>query len=197
MRLQNYITETKEEVTELSEMIEKDCREFLNKTRGNVLYRGVKLLNIKLDSKKYAVLKPRSERRPTDTPKDVQEYVDTKLKKRFGWRPRTEGIFVTGSYSQAKDYGSVATVWPIGHFKYIWSKDITDFYTDVYKRYQSLGPKRTLDFDGLDKAIESYQDSNLINAIRANKEIMLKTKEYYVVPLHTYAQMKNFSVLPQ
>ena len=47
--------------------------------------------------------------------------------RKFKWKPRSTGVFCTGDKEQAKGYGGLATVWPIGNFKYIWNPEIRDF----------------------------------------------------------------------
>lgn len=79
---------------------------------------------------------PRSDRQPKDTPPELHKLLDWEFKRRFGWYARSEGVFVTGYYQDAKAYGTaIYMVFPIGRYDYIWSPKVKD----LYEEFESQG----------------------------------------------------------
>lgn len=80
----------------------------------------------------------RLDRKPVDTPPDIHKILDDTFDKKFGFRARSNAIFVTGDYYNAEDYGDkVYMIYPIGNFKFVWSNSIVD----LYGRVNSLASK--------------------------------------------------------
>jgi len=193
LKFKNYLIEIEKKDQPLEhirnktiiEMLEKDCKQFLKESRGTFIWRGVKNLQSKMGGKDYIKIKPRINRQPTDTPLYIHKYVDKVFKEKFGWPARSEGVFVTGEKARARYFGELASVWPIGSFKFVWSPSVRDFTVDM--------PTDLVDYESMDELpvgaeidlieiLESYTNKDLLQAIRMNKEIMIKCKEYYLIP---------------
>lgn len=166
MRLIQYLTEKDFDTSEIMNLIKKDCKPWQKQSNGYLAYRGMN------GQPNFLKKKVRTDRKPKDTPQDVSDAFDVVAKKKFGWKPRSEGMFCTGMPEVAKYYGLVYSVWPIGAFKFIWSPDIEDFNNEYEDADQELDMKDVLRY---------YTNKNLEEAIRNGNEIMVKCKEYYAV----------------
>ena len=102
---------------------------------------------------------------------ELHKAFDKAAKKKFGWKPRSEGMFCVGNKEVAKYYGLAYSVWPIGTFKFIWSDEVDDFFNE----YEDADPTDMINVIGM------YTNKNLEGAIRDGAEIMVKCKEYYAV----------------
>jgi hypothetical protein len=111
--------------------IKHECSDILNiYKKDGLLYRGIK----KNDEHKISdgILKiiPHTNRTPKDTPLDMHKALDRSFKKHFGWKARSEGVFVSGNIAMAAGYGNVGIFFPKNGFKYVWSPNFEDLYTD-------------------------------------------------------------------
>jgi len=83
-------------------------------------------------SKDYFTRSIRQDRIPKDMPQEISDEFDYMFKKRYGWKPRSQSIFVTGSHSSASAYGdTLYMIFPIGKFKFLWSSNISDLWTRI------------------------------------------------------------------
>ena len=147
---------------------------------------------------------PRKDRIPMNTPKNVSDALDRGFQKNFGWKPRTEGVFCTPDITSASFYGDAYLFFPFDEYKYIWSPDVEDLYSDlpdISKPYleNSLINKNTMtirthinkmsdkELDALVKYIFNvckYTDKNL--KYNKENEVMVKCKKYYMLSLRRY-----------
>lgn len=200
MRLQNYIKElinplVKYDATfkkakfekicrELYDDLHKDCGIYKDRVSGSsklFLYRGYKGYNLAglIDYQRKTV---RSDRHPKDTPPHVQRAVDDVFQENWGWRPRQEGLFVTGDEKSARNYGLLYIVVPIGDFKFLWSYKIHDLFSKlVIDDDVSIKMEWEIEKYFESKYIDTYSSENLPKAIDTGVEIMLKCKEYYLI----------------
>jgi hypothetical protein len=79
----------------------------------------------------YTTLKPRQDREPRDTLYSIHRAFDNSFQKKFGWKARSEGVFVVGNKILARTYGKPWIFIPLGKFKYIWSPTISDLYFNL------------------------------------------------------------------
>lgn len=89
------------------------------------------ILNIKVDQN----------RSPRDMPRETHDMLNEWFQKKTGIAYRSQSIFGTGSYREAKQYatdfdsniggGAVAVVLPVGRYKYCWSPKISDLYSYI------------------------------------------------------------------
>jgi len=123
MIFRNYLKEAinKEEIILL---LKKNCGEFIKKIGNYPLWRGYKKIN---DIKKII---SRENRKPKDMDENVHEVLDELFKKNFGWKARSEGIFVSGDYKTTYAYGTPYIFFPIGKYKYLWNPTILDLYSE-------------------------------------------------------------------
>ena len=157
MRLQQYINEGNQEISEsqFMEEIQKNCKPFF-KDLGSVsfspIYRGMK------NKGKYFKSGVRKDRRPLDTPPILTKYIDNLFYKKFGWRPRTTGLFTTNDRGNAASFGSyIYRIYPVGNYKILYHKNISDLYEfadisifkDEYKNHPyDINDAKILNNDG-------------------------------------------------
>ena len=131
MRLHNYLTEN----GSIWDDIAKDCSDIIKvyKKTGNVLYRGIN------KSKEILRIVPRPDRIPTHTAKNFHDMFDKLFYKEFGWKARSEGIFVSRDSKEIEIYGDIFYFLPCNGYKFIWSKHIEDLYVyltnGLYKQF--------------------------------------------------------------
>lgn len=125
MRLYSYVNEDfKDESEYISDVITEDCAPFLKEFGNKRIYRGVK--RYVSDIKRIT---PRKNRKPKDVSLEVHKLCDNILNSIFGWKARSEGVFVTRDKLTAQGYGSMYLFFPIGEYKYIWSRYIADMWS--------------------------------------------------------------------
>lgn len=112
------------------ERIEKDCKPWLNEIRhgnsgGQLVYRGIK--TAKGD---FELRDVRKDRYPKDTSIEWHNALDDAFKSHFGWKARSEGLFVSHNKT-ADSYGDVYIVFPVGKYRYLWSESYDDLYSYV------------------------------------------------------------------
>jgi hypothetical protein len=111
--------------------LQKNCKPFideLKKTNQNkLLYRGSK----KTSTKNIISVIPRQDRTPMDMPSEVHEYLDELFYAKFGWYPRSNGVFVTSSKSTTERYGKSFLFFPIGKYSFIYNPHIEDLFSYI------------------------------------------------------------------
>lgn len=176
MRLKQYILNESDD--EIIETLKRDCKPFLRESEGNFVYRGsfrkydgLKKLSVKID------------RKPTDTPPVLHKLWNDEFKKKFGWYVRSEGFFVTGDYHLASNFGTtVYVVFPIGQFKFVWSKNYKDltnairyetfeYYLDMKYGHQSSLKKIWYKENSLQTSRTEYEEWKKLNIDRIDKEM--------------------------
>ena len=139
--LREYLTEKKILIEDIVTILERDCGPFiqeLKKIKSGLLYRGTK--RSVPDIKK---IKVRKDRKPLDTPPEVHNHLDNEFKKKFGWFARSEGVFTTPVRYDTGDYGDPYFFFPIGKYKFVWSKTVMDLFgyiesTPEYENYLNI-----------------------------------------------------------
>ena len=139
-------------------------------------------------------------RQPKDTPIELHTEADNWFKKKTGIAFRSNAFFVTGSYSEAKGYGSASyngdqfgdefIFIPIGPYSFCWSERIHDFYAmtegevdTIYNSYTGPDLSEKLKEWAEDKlGSGAYQyNTNMKDAIMSQNEIMIHcTKAYFI-----------------
>jgi hypothetical protein len=117
--------ETIEQVENVREILSKQCSEIYNfyKLKGEFFFRGAKRNN---DA--FLLETPYQNRAPKDTPQDVSKLLDDAFERKFGWRPRSQGVFGVSNFDTARLYGQVYILFPVDGFKYVYSATIKDLY---------------------------------------------------------------------
>ena len=196
MRLTDYLIEDKtitlpsnpdESESHIRAYLERDCKPFLKAVGKYPLYRGMPVNEDMMD------LIPRKNRTPRDMKRDYHQTLDILFKKKFGWKPRSSGIFCTGSQHTASQYGRIYSVWPKGQFKFIWSPKITDLYMHIKRLEEKfVATASTLEnlsgddiikhtLTKLQKLVDTYQNNALHLAIDNEHEIAISCKSYYMI----------------
>ena len=137
MRLIHFLNEDIIELDALKKKIHAECKPFLSASKGYSLWRG-------MQGQDMGKFKVRKNRKPKDTPVKVHEEFDKIFKEQFGWKARSEGLLTTGDRQVAGSYGTIYQVFPIGKFRFVWSKNVHD----LYGRYVEFMTKQGLDYSG-------------------------------------------------
>ena len=153
----------------------------------------------------------RSDRKPTDTPLPIHEFMDNWFYEKFGVKFRSNAMFATKSKGGSQIYGTVYVVFPIGEFKYCYSTAVSDLYADITSKIESklsshyapLTKEKFNDFlsddDNLKFAIDivekilsesKYIDSDL-EKVSYNPEIMINCKSYLAIKESEYEKFIN------
>jgi hypothetical protein len=125
-RLVSFSKKQFDKFASVVKLLEKRCKPFLNEMEDaeGFIYRGSK--NRK-DVYVQEVV-PRTDRRPKDMPQWLHDMFDHEFKKKFGWSPRSEGVFTTAKKSDARSYGTTYSFWPVGKYEYLYAPGISDLY---------------------------------------------------------------------
>lgn len=124
---------TDEDFNEIIEMLENECKEFLDEVKQSKvgpIFRGAKNVDDTY-TKGIGVKGSRIDRQPLDTRRDVSEILDICFEEKFGVKLRSNGVFASRLPTVASDYGRPYLFFPIGDYKYYWSPDVKDLYGDI------------------------------------------------------------------
>ena len=148
----------------------------------------------------------RPDRKPTDTPLPIHEFMDNWFYKKFGVKFRSNAMFATKSTGSSQIYGTVYVVFPIGEFKYCYSTVVSDLYVDITSKIESklsshyapLSKEKFNDFlsdednvkfslDIVEKLLSdlNYVNNNLKN-VTNYPEIMINCKSYLAIKESEY-----------
>jgi hypothetical protein len=196
MKLYNFLNEKELMSAEkVVSILQKDCSIFINQFLHKApivvtrfIY-GTKAYGVKTAG--LVAFTARTDRRPKDLSREWHDYFDNGLKKIFGWKPRSEGVF---AYIEK----SSDTQWPEnlfflfikGNFKYVWSPAIVDLYTTVEDYADNLNKESA---DGL---MGVYQDIRGWEAV-GHAEIMFKCNSYYLVKTKYLQALKDAKIFLQ
>lgn len=182
-------------LTQIAYLIARDCKPFLREinfpNNDNLwLYRGMSGMS---DDRRMDPVAVRTDRKPVDTPLGAHNIVGQWMMKKFGWDPRSAGVFGVGSYYTSTYYGTVYAIFPKGDFRYIWSPVVDDLTAKIgvaigivpkseeeTRDYLALKPK-------ILKVLNSgqwQQDTGLLECLRnyPAHEVVVKCKDYYAIP---------------
>lgn len=140
---------------------------------------------------------PRTDRYPKTTNIQVHILLDNILNDKFGWRPRTEGVFCISNFKACAYYGRPYIIFPKNGFKFIVSKTTADSFDyissgDISSVYRNKfgGEKFGAPEDGETyiKVLKWIEENNiqyadnkqsLKNGIIKGTECILKCDYYY------------------
>jgi hypothetical protein len=144
MNVRNFLTEkslstSNDLMRDIVFLIKRDCDHFLKEMKGSrrLLYRGISELptqSKEIIDNVYKVL-TRKNRKPADMPNEIHIVINKKFKEKFGWQPRTEGVFTSFDSDIAYKYGNSYYFFPIGKYKYIYSDVVHDLYEYFQDNY--------------------------------------------------------------
>lgn len=133
MRYKKFISEetNAEKFNELISFIYKNCMPYVSEAKN--IGEG-RLFSGRSGSRDTFIDSVRKDRKPVDMPFDMHNMLDDTFYKKFGFKARSNSLFVTGSHTTATDYGhNVYMIIPIGNFQLIYSNEIRDLYTWLNK----------------------------------------------------------------
>lgn len=197
----------------VKEIIMKDCKPFIdllnrsnemNKKSDSLFFRGVIHLEYKMDLDPYGIhkRKTRIDRDPKDTNKFIHDDVNDIFEKKFNIRLRSDSVFATKHLGSTEGYGSSYIFFPIGDFKFFYSKYYADLYSEISNEpwyiyaisndiraaleheYQE-DPLYRKDFD-TDREYQDYLE-------KMKKRMKLEYKEFLDNVEKTYQQGETFS----
>ncbi len=173
MRLNNYLNE---DVTiDSFNKLLPDYSEILKiykKTNSHFLYRSSDHWVI------FNAKAPRKERNPKNTVPKVHEFLDHTFYEKFGWRARSEGLFVSTSKNTSFYGENMYVIFPKNGFKYVYANDIMDVYNNIVAA-------RSEDWEEYKKNLRNlvsiFTDNGLQNRLKEAKgiEVVLHCDEYY------------------
>lgn len=175
------------------QFMDENCQQFIKSVGDRVLYRGANYPVVA-----QIVTPPEKRLKPRDMPVKWHEYLDEEFFKKFGWHARTEGIFCTGNWSQARSYGPVYKIIPVDGYKFLWSMRVYDLYSkfvDVRGILCAENSWKPINFDAmkiptkeinkvkntLRNIVGTYQTTDLYKGLVEGKEIMLKCDKYLAI----------------
>ncbi len=133
MKFTEYIEETSKYHLKLYGVVQalnKDCKPIINELRksgSQLLWRGTS----KSRTKSIIQVTPRQDRFPKDMPGFLHDALDDEFEKKFGWRPRSTGVFVTSQQREARSYGDSYVFFPVGMYKYLYNQNVVDLFGEV------------------------------------------------------------------
>ena len=140
-----------------------------------------------MDSDPFVKKKVRSDRKPMNASPEEQRALDFGFQKKFGWKPRSNGAFITSSITEAQTYGHAYFFFAIGDFKYVWSPWAVDLYTDLPILKGQLKKRMGLPFTASDEGIIEriprtfYIDKNICRSTKSGNEVIVNCKTYYLL----------------
>lgn len=172
MRLINYLNENSI-IDEIRKILKTRCKKYLNEFLPN--FNGMYYMWSGRDgiSKPYTIKKVRKDRKPMNTPLKIHNKIDDMFEDEFGYRPRSNSIFVTGNKNMTDLYGDPFMVFPLMNYKYLWNPNIKDFY-------MSVNFEKTND-EQLKNIVKNYKNDELYRGLRSGVEIMLTCDEYLLI----------------
>ena len=172
-------TDHEAELQDAIKIIKRDCKPFLEQFEGRFLFRGSNsFVTGKGPTKFFQKRSVRTDRKPMNTDDDIHKVTDDWFNEKFGIRGRSGAMFATGNFGEARAYGTVYCIFPIGDFKFVWSPVVKDLFVagrDINSAKDAV--------PYLDKA--GYRDTDFGKAIKSGKEIMIACKEYYMLLAQT------------
>lgn len=173
--------------TEFRNWIDSNCSQYFEENPGLALYRGI---STRVSRDEYMIMTPRLDRYPKDMWIDWHKSLDQLFLERTGWRARSQGIFATGNEVSAGYYGTVYIIYPADGYRYLWSPEVSDLYTDTnqfemktgkYRYRQEMDrfiPKDEEMENHFREIIKTYKNDELVEGIRSGNEIMIKCDRY-------------------
>lgn len=148
------------------EIIQRDCKPFLESGVTRLLFRGMRN-----KTKTFMKIAVRQDRQPKSMDVDIHNLADKWFDEKFGFKARTTAVFVSGDSVEAKDYGKLYAIFPIGDFRFVWSQKSSDLFVSLFDLAGTVKKLEQLDF----------KDTDFVDAIKSGNEIMLHCTEYYAV----------------
>ena len=196
MKSKEFIREgaSQGEIYEIIHAIKRDCQPYLQQAEpfdaDSNLMRGMGSAKKNFIDNKSIRL---DERTPKDIPKELHDKINQYFNQKFGGSFRN-ALFATGDYIQAKNYGNVYYIFPIGDFNFLYNPNIED----LFMNYDEYRPWVHPDKDTrtpeeqqaqVQAAIEEFFNEEIVDgqwdntsikaAIDSGMEVMIRAKRGY------------------
>lgn len=191
MKFKKYITEITDDdmADSIAKKLKKDCMPFIKEMKANNLQGWFYRATDNYYNFISKPIKPRKDRRPRNTVKELHNYLNMWFKKKFGWKPRSEGVFASSDRNQLEFlYGEPFLFFPIGNYKYVYNPKVRDIFMYLDERWTGssdmdgwtpeLAEKMKKDIDDL---MFYYTNKNLGKAYANIVEVSFKCNSYYLV----------------
>jgi len=173
------IIELFESEEDIITLIKRDCQPFIQAHPSSLMYRGMKNKSgAGYGEDEFFKQRVRQDRQPMSIRDRLHPLIDNWFEQEFGFKARSQTVFVSGDFMMAQNYGKVYAVFPIGDFKFVWSRDIHDLFGNI--------SAMTSESEIADKMKAlNYRDTNFKAAVASDHEIMIHCKEYYAVAVRS------------
>lgn len=206
MNLKQFLNEN---TNSLEELFKNNYNEFIIESDKNFIYRGLQfppiLSSTEINGTKieYKISQLRTDRKPMNTSKIISSGIDNWFNDVFNFKARSSAIFCVGKSGKkiAREYGPLYIIFPMNGYKYVWSNEVEDLYTVLYKtsatyekskndkysnihiEYGKLLKKGNIDNNKIDIFMKNlnYKNNNLEEAIKSGNEIMIHTPFYIAI----------------
>ena len=134
MRFKQFIAENDGySLDQIAKEIKRNCKPFLDEANGEPLLRGIKAVSdIRINSQ------PRN-RLPKDSDPGFNFMFNAGVHLAFGIEAvRPKSFYATGAEQQARTFGPLNFIFPIGEFSYMWSITIEDSYEKSSHIYHKI-----------------------------------------------------------
>ena len=115
---------------------------------------------------------------PKAIPVSIHKRLNALFTEKFGI-PFRNGVYATGDYDQATDYGTVHHFFPVGEFKYCWSPFQKDLFHYIDERDGRFTDEQ------LQKLVNTYHTTGLKEAIHDEVEIMFYCTSSILLPVQS------------
>ncbi len=191
MRLEKHLNESPVNASfeEILTILWDKCQQILKHYTKNRQWQTDDLLwSGRKNNQDYFIKDVRKDRKPVDIEDEVHTEFDNAFNRKFGWKARSNALFVTGDWTQSINYGTAFMIFPMGHYRFVYSPSIYDAYRatisldsfDVWKEKNDDGTKEEW-MNGYDDVVRSYTNKDIHKAIISNNEIMLNAKKYMAI----------------
>lgn len=171
------------DLIEAISIIKKDCLIFLNQVKGKVNYPLIRHVQPAVTETQLIKKITRSNRKAMHTKQDVSDFYDNELKKKFGWKPRSEGVFCWGQNRNWAGDSRGFFMFPIGNFKFVWNTEVADLYASLPMSFSGATY-----FKVVENIMKNYTDKDLAAAINKSFEISIKCESYYLLAIRNNDQ---------
>ncbi len=185
-----------EQAVDLPALIKSECHEYfaIPGATSQYIYRGMDGIEGFAEYKepetgitvKWRKLARRKGRQPMSLPQELSDVADNFFQDRFGWKGRSDGVFVTSNFSLSMGYGIPYLVLPVGKTSFIWSPKISDLFDEYYtisdKWIDNQIPKSEWP-DLFEETLftAKYTAQHLTDALKTRHEIMLNCDQYIII----------------
>ena len=194
MRLRKYLNENITTVEELNELIHKNCKYYLNITKGKYIFKRGMGFSRNIDPwGKWGKKKVRQNRKPRATDKDAFIKLNKWLDKNNHVR-RDKAVMASSFQGEilSSFFGDLYWIFPIGKFNYTWIKSRDINLTDASTGWSRFAVDKYFERDGYVNDIKGdFKDyfvtnSSLKTAWQSQFEIWFDCKEYYYIKAKDY-----------